>query len=77
MIRGLHMQTHKLTQVILVKYAVEMGSGAIIYIPSFIEIGSGIQKLIGWGGFIDRQHKDSISLLLFFREELIACFPLI
>jgi hypothetical protein len=29
------------------KYAVEMGSGAIIYIPSFIKIGSGIQKLIG------------------------------
>jgi hypothetical protein len=29
------------------KYAVEMGSGAVIYIPSFIEIGSGIQKLIG------------------------------
>jgi hypothetical protein len=29
------------------KYAVEMGSGAIIYIPSFIKIGSGIQMLIG------------------------------
>jgi hypothetical protein len=29
------------------KYAVEMGSCAIIYIPSFINIGSGIQKLIG------------------------------
>jgi hypothetical protein len=28
------------------KYAVEMGSGAIIYIPSFIKIGSSIQKLI-------------------------------
>jgi hypothetical protein len=25
-------------------YAIEMGSGAIIYIPSFIKIGSGIQK---------------------------------
>jgi hypothetical protein len=24
-----------------------MGSGAMIYIPSFIKIGSGIQKLIG------------------------------
>jgi hypothetical protein len=32
------------------KYALEMGSDAIIYIPSFIKIGSGIQKLI-WGGF--------------------------
>jgi hypothetical protein len=28
-------------------YAVEMGSGAMIYIPSFMKIGSGIQKLIG------------------------------
>jgi hypothetical protein len=29
------------------KYAVEMGSGAMIYIPSFIKTGSVIQKLIG------------------------------
>jgi hypothetical protein len=29
------------------KYAVEMGSVAMIYIPSFIKIGSGIQK---WRG---------------------------
>jgi hypothetical protein len=28
-------------------YAVGMSSGAVIYIPSFINIGSGIQKLIG------------------------------
>jgi hypothetical protein len=28
------------------KYAVEMSSGAMIYIPSFMKIGSGIQKLI-------------------------------
>jgi hypothetical protein len=27
------------------KYAVEMGLGAMIYVPSFINIGSGIQKL--------------------------------
>jgi hypothetical protein len=27
------------------KYAVDMGSDAMIYIPSFIKIGSGIQKL--------------------------------
>jgi hypothetical protein len=31
------------------KYAVEMGSGVIIYIPSFMKAGSGIQKLIGGG----------------------------
>jgi hypothetical protein len=29
------------------KYAVEMGSGGMTYIPSFIKIGSGIQTLIG------------------------------
>jgi hypothetical protein len=28
------------------QYAVEMGSGVMIYIPSFIKTGSGIQKLI-------------------------------
>jgi hypothetical protein len=28
------------------RYATEMGSGAMIYIPSFIQIGSGIQKLL-------------------------------
>jgi hypothetical protein len=27
------------------KYAAEMGSGAMIYITSFIKIGSGIQNL--------------------------------
>jgi hypothetical protein len=29
------------------KYVVEMGSGAVIYIPSFIKNGSGIQEFIG------------------------------
>jgi hypothetical protein len=29
------------------KCAVEMGSGAMVYIPSFIKTASGIQKLIG------------------------------
>jgi hypothetical protein len=29
------------------KYGVEMSSGGMIYIPSFITIGSGIQKLMG------------------------------
>jgi hypothetical protein len=28
------------------KYAIEMGSSAMIHIPIFIETGSGIQKLI-------------------------------
>jgi hypothetical protein len=37
-----------------VKYAVETGSGAMMYIPSFIKIGSGIQKLMR-RGFTDTQ----------------------
>jgi hypothetical protein len=42
------------------KYAVEMGSGAMItYIPLSIEIGSGIKKLMGGGGGVHR-HTDSI-----------------
>jgi hypothetical protein len=40
-----------------------MGSGAVIYVPSFIKIGSGVQKVIGG---IHRQQGDLISLLLFF-----------
>jgi hypothetical protein len=36
------------------KYAVEMGPGAMIYIPSFIKIGSGIEKLIR-GRYTDAQ----------------------
>jgi hypothetical protein len=28
------------------KYVIEMGSGAMIYIPSFMKIGLAIQKLI-------------------------------
>jgi hypothetical protein len=31
------------------KYSVEMGSGNMIYIPSFIKICSGIPKFIGEG----------------------------
>jgi hypothetical protein len=41
-----------------------MGSGAMTYIPSFIEIGLGIQKLIGEQTY--RQDGNRISLLLFF-----------
>jgi hypothetical protein len=29
------------------KYAIEMGLGATIYIPSFMPIGSGFRKIIG------------------------------
>jgi hypothetical protein len=42
-------------------YAVEMGSAAMIHIPSFIKTGSGIQKLMG--GRIQRQPGNRVSLL--------------
>jgi hypothetical protein len=48
------------------KYTVEMGSGAMIYTPSFIRIDSVIQKLIRGDSQIPRQHGDVINLLLFF-----------
>jgi hypothetical protein len=45
------------------KYFVEMGSGAMIYVLSFRKLGSAIQKLVRE---IHRQHGDLISLLSFF-----------
>jgi hypothetical protein len=39
------------------KYAVEMGSGAMIYVPSFIKIGSGIKTLMG----VCYRHTDSME----------------
>jgi hypothetical protein len=45
-----------LLMVKFVKYAVEMASGVTTYIPSFINIGSGVQKL--FRGNTDR-HTDS------------------
>jgi hypothetical protein len=51
-----------------------MSSGAMIYVPSFIKIGSDIQKLTG-GGDIQthtyRQQRDLLSLLYFFQNEEI------
>jgi hypothetical protein len=46
------------------KHAVEMGSVAMIHIPSFIKAGSDIQKLIG-EGYTDtyRQEGDPVILL--------------
>jgi hypothetical protein len=44
------------------KYAVEMDSGAMIYMPSFRKIASGIQKFPQ----TYRQQSDLISLLSFF-----------
>jgi hypothetical protein len=33
------------------KYAIEIVSGAMMYVPSFVEIGLGIQKLMAGGGY--------------------------
>jgi hypothetical protein len=43
-------------------YTAEIGSGAIIYIPDFMNIGGSIQMLMGR---THRQHGDRISLRLF------------
>jgi hypothetical protein len=52
------------------KYAVVMGSGAMIYIPSFIKIGSGIEKFDGGGDSqIKRQQGDFICPRLYFQNE--------
>jgi hypothetical protein len=49
-------------------YAVEMGSGAMIYIPSLIKIVPGIQKLFGGRVYTQTyiEQGDLISLVLFF-----------
>jgi hypothetical protein len=41
-----------------VNYAVQMGSGAMLYIPNSLKIGSAIQKLIA----VDIRHTDSIAI---------------
>jgi hypothetical protein len=51
------------------KCDVEMCLDSMIYIPSFIMIGSGIQKLIKGDSQTQRQHGDCVSLLLFFQNE--------
>jgi hypothetical protein len=56
-------------------HANEVGSGAILYISSFIKIRSGIQKLRGGGvnrhtdTQMNNQDGDRISLLLFFQNK--------
>jgi hypothetical protein len=51
-------------------YAIEMGSGALTFIPCFIKIGSGIQKLIrGIHKQTHRQQGDLIRVLSFFQNK--------
>jgi hypothetical protein len=53
-----------------------MGSGAVIYVPRFIQIGSSIQKVIG--GYTNKhthiygQQRDLISLLYFFKIRKVS-----
>jgi hypothetical protein len=47
------------------KYAVEMGSGAMIRISDFIKIDSDMQKLIAGDTQTHRQQGDRISLFSF------------
>jgi hypothetical protein len=44
------------------KYAIHMGSGAMMYIPSFIKIGSGLQKIIGGEDMQTQGHTDSMVI---------------
>jgi hypothetical protein len=55
------------------KYAVEMGSGDVIYTPTFIKTGSHIQKLMcGWDTQRDKLYGDRVSLLLLFQSKKIG-----
>jgi hypothetical protein len=45
------------------KHPVEMGSGAMIYMPSLIKIGSGVQKLIA--GMQIQKHRKMTSYACF------------
>jgi hypothetical protein len=47
------------------KYAVEMTSGVMIYILSFVKINKGVQKLSGAIHVQKRRQGDPISLLVF------------
>jgi hypothetical protein len=55
---GIYIQTHRWEE--FMKYAVQIGLGVMIcsYIPSFVKIGLGIQKLIG-GDTQTCRHTDS------------------
>jgi hypothetical protein len=46
------------------KYAVEMGSGVMLYKPNFIKTCSAIPKLTV-GGYKDTRHDDHIGLFFF------------
>jgi hypothetical protein len=57
---------------IFMTFAIEMGSGAMTKISSFIQIGSDIQKLIRGITKAIRQDADRVSLLYFFKIRKVA-----
>jgi hypothetical protein len=67
----IHIQTYKVLEERYMKHAVETGSGAMMHIPTFIKIGSRIQKLIEVDSQIRRQTErgDCISLFYFFQNK--------
>jgi hypothetical protein len=50
-----------------------MGSGAVIYVPSFIKIGSGVQKLIG--GYTDTHTQTRTATSSHMPTLFLAYFP--
>jgi hypothetical protein len=58
---------HKNKKEVSVKFAVKMGTGVMMCIPSFVKIGSAIHKLIQ-GIHKHTEHDDHIRLLLFFQN---------
>jgi hypothetical protein len=50
------------------KYALEIGSGAMIYIARFIKTSSGIHNLIGGNKQTHRQHVGHRRILSFFKN---------
>jgi hypothetical protein len=51
-----------------VNYVVEMGSSAMIFVPTFIKTGSGIHKMVRGEA---HRHTDLISLFTFFQNKEI------
>jgi hypothetical protein len=54
------------------KYAAEMGSSAKTYIPNFIKIGSGVQKLMGGGYTYANTQTTRRSYIFFFKMRKIG-----
>jgi hypothetical protein len=56
------------------KYAIEMGSVAMIYVPSFVKIGSGIQKLLRGDTQTRKSHKPTLGKSAKKIIPVIVCF---